>query len=101
MAISPASGSRSRSARRARSRVSSICSGSRILDLPCGYGRHSNALADRGYQVTGLDLDAEHLAKARESARARFREGDMREIDADLHGRFDAVINMFYSFGFF
>lgn len=78
-----------------------LARGARILDLPCGYGRHSNALADRGYQVTGLDLDAEHLAKARESAQARFREGDMREIDADLHGRFDAVINMFYSFGFF
>src|SRR5258708_15865873 len=34
--------------------------GSRILDVPCGHGRHALALAARGYQVTAIDL-SEHL----------------------------------------
>lgn len=32
-----------------------------ILDIPCGYGRHLQWLADRGYPVTGVDLDNKAL----------------------------------------
>ncbi|MBI4570453.1 MAG: class I SAM-dependent methyltransferase, partial [Chloroflexi bacterium] len=32
--------------------------GARVLDLCCGWGRHSVRLAQRGYRVTGLDLSA-------------------------------------------
>ena len=76
----------------------------RILDLPCGQGRHSIELARRGYEVTGVDLSPYLLGIARERAEAagvavRWLPGDMRE---PLVGqRFDLVLNLFTSFGFF
>ena len=42
----------------------------RILDIGCGTGRHAIELARRGYTVTGLDLSANQLARAREKASA-------------------------------
>lgn len=78
----------------------------RILDVPCGHGRHSVLLAKRGYQVTGQDLNGFFLAKARESVEETgvsldidFLKGDMREIP--FRRQFDAVINMFTAFGYF
>jgi SAM-dependent methyltransferase len=44
--------------------------GGAILDMGCGTGRHSVALAQRGYQVTGVDLSRGMLAVAAERARA-------------------------------
>ena len=40
----------------------------RILDLPCGQGRHAIELARRGYEVTGVDLSPYLIgvAKARD-----------------------------------
>ncbi len=78
--------------------------GSRILDLACGSGRHTIELARRGYAMTGFDLSEELLRTARAEAskakvRARFVHGDMRELK--FRGGFDAVINMYSSFGYF
>lgn len=42
----------------------------RILDIGCGTGRHAIELARRGYQVTGIDLSANQLARACEKALA-------------------------------
>ncbi len=42
----------------------------RILDIGCGTGRHAMELARRGYPVTGIDLSANQLARAREKALA-------------------------------
>ncbi len=79
-------------------------SGGRILDLPCGYGRHSIGLAKAGFRVVGSDINSVHLGKASAEARAQglsidFRKENMLEIK--YVNEFDAVINMFYSFGFF
>lgn len=41
----------------------------RVLDIGCGTGRHAIELARRGYPVTGIDLSANQLARAREKAR--------------------------------
>jgi predicted TPR repeat methyltransferase len=42
----------------------------RILDIGCGTGRHAIELARRGYDVTGVDLSASQLRRAREKALA-------------------------------
>ena len=39
--------------------------GARLLDVPCGNGRHAIELAGGGYRMTGLDQSAEFLAEAR------------------------------------
>lgn len=77
--------------------------GARVLDIPCGTGRHSVLLARRGALVLGLDASPEYLRKARASAaglpNARFVKGDMRRVH--LAGEFDAAINLWTSFGYF
>jgi len=78
--------------------------GARVLDLACGRGRISIGLAQRGMLVTGLDLSPRSLELAQADADAAgveidFVRRDMRELDAD--GEFDAVVNVFTSFGYF
>src|SRR5262249_15797256 len=56
--------------------------GARVLDVPCGSGRHSLELAKRGYAVTGIDLSRESLDIARGLNTAiDWREGDMRRLE--------------------
>lgn len=43
--------------------------GARVLDVPCGNGRLTFELANRGYRVTGVDLAQEFIAEARSRAR--------------------------------
>ncbi len=75
----------------------------RLLDCPCGYGRHSLEIARRGIQVVGVDINREELHRAQRAAgtvaNVRFMKEDMRFLK--FSEGFDAVINMFYSFGFF
>lgn len=78
--------------------------GARILDCPCGQGRHAHPLAEAGYAVDALDYSAPLLAAARRRGTTRrltFTQGDMRALPAKWSGRFDAVVNLFTSFGFF
>lgn len=77
----------------------------RVLDLCCGQGRHSIALAKTGLDVTGVDLSAEMLDIARSEAtdaglKLTLRQADMRQLPDDFENQFDAVINMFSSFGY-
>jgi SAM-dependent methyltransferase len=77
--------------------------GAPILDLCCGEGRHTVALAQRGYQMSGLDLSSLQLRLARRAAKeagvdVRWHRADMRNIPWE--GEFDGVINMFTSFGY-
>ena len=79
-------------------------SGSRLLDVPCGQGRHAHLLAEAGFDVDGLDYSPHLLARARARGTARtlrYTRGDMRRLPGRWTGRFDAVLNLFTSFGFF
>src|SRR5690606_33690977 len=78
--------------------------GARVLDVPCGQGRHVHLLAEAGLDVTGLDYSAHLLKAARKRGTARtlrYVRGDMRTLPDEWSGRFDAVVNLFTSFGFF
>ena len=78
--------------------------GARILDVPCGQGRHAHLLAETGYDVDGFDYSRHLLAVARKRGTGpnlRYTQGDMRRLPARWTGRFDAVLNLFTSFGFF
>jgi len=80
-----------------------------VLDLACGVGRHSIALAKHGFRVVGVDVSPEYVAKAEElaamegvSGSCRFVPGDMRRLKDFLGGyRFDATICMFTSLGYY
>jgi SAM-dependent methyltransferase len=78
--------------------------GARILDVPCGQGRHAHLLAEAGFDVDGLDYSTVLLARARKRGtgpQLRYTRGDMRKLPARWSGKFDAVLNLFTSFGFF
>ena len=73
-----------------------------VLDLCCGMGRHSMALAEFGYDVTGVDLSEVLLneaVKLDEGKQVTWLRGDMREVPLDR--QYDAVVNLFTSFGYF
>ena len=77
---------------------------SKILDCPCGYGRHSIELSKRGFTVIGSDLNAKHLSVAKKESEKEFVKIQFIKenmLDLKYNSEFDAVINMFYSFGFF
>jgi SAM-dependent methyltransferase len=80
-----------------------LARGSRILDVPCGSGRHTLALAARGHHVTGVDISREAIDHARRAAveagvDVELVVADMREIPRD--GSFDAAVCMGNSFGY-
>jgi SAM-dependent methyltransferase len=78
--------------------------GKSVLDLCCGPGRCSIALAKKGFRVTGVDRTAYLLNKARAKARAahvklELVQEDMRDFVRP--GSFALVLSMFTSFGYF
>ena len=69
----------------------------RILDLACGYGRHSLSLARKGYSVIGVDITPEYIDDARKTAKAESLNADF--INADIRdvrfeNEFDVVLNL-------
>ena len=83
------------------SRILTIPSDSKVLDLACGKGRHSIVLNSLGYDVVGYDLSEEsiHDAQKHENDRLKFSVHDMRQPFSD--GQFQSVFNLFTSFGYF
>lgn len=78
--------------------------GARILDVPCGLGRHSIELARRGFRLTGVDFNPDFVAAAQANAitasvQPEFFVSDMRSFTSS--DDFDAAFCYFGSFGYF
>ncbi len=78
--------------------------GKAALDLCCGPGRCSIALAQAGFTITGVDRTDFLLDKAR--ARARDANMKVEWVQMDMRDfvredAFDLVLSMFTSFGYF
>ena len=77
--------------------------GMKLLDVPCGAGRHSREFARNGLEVTAIDINAECLKSARMNCKGlqvKTAIGDMKDLKR-FKGQFDAVTNLFTSFGYF
>ena len=71
--------------------------GALILDMGCGTGRHSVALAQHGFSVTGVDLSEHMLEKARARAAAAHTNVTFVQCDARIFRSepvFDAAIGL-------
>ncbi len=74
-----------------------LCGGERVLDLACGFGRHSLELARRGFCVTGVDITRDYVEYAtmtaeKERLNASFICSDIRKVS--FEEEFDVVLNM-------
>jgi SAM-dependent methyltransferase len=89
--------------------------GAHVLDMPCGNGRLSLALAQRGCRVTGVDLSEEFIQEARATTLAlsmddtqppatdllqqiEFGRGDMRHLEGE--DIYDGAFCLGNSFGY-
>jgi SAM-dependent methyltransferase len=72
-----------------------------MLDIACGEGRFATELADRGFDVTGIDISHQSIekAKAHENEHLHFYVHDMRF--PFYINYFDYAFNFFTSFGYF
>jgi len=73
---------------------------SKVMDLACGKGRHSIYLNTLGYHVTGVDLSEKSITHAKqfENDTLKF---DVHDMTKPYHDTFNAVFNLFTSFGYF
>lgn len=87
----------------AAARLSGCPDGGELLDVPCGFGRHSVPLARAGYRATGVDRSGALLAEARRRAAGerwpKFSQADYRELPFK-DASFDAALNLFTSLGY-
>ncbi|AOX16684.1 GNAT family N-acetyltransferase [Kozakia baliensis] len=75
--------------------------GCSIVDFGCGSGRHANALAALGYQITGIDFSPSAIRRAKSEAtgNTEFLQGDCRDVK--LERKFDAGICLYDVIGSF
>ncbi len=85
-------------------RLGRVTAGSRVLDIPCGQGRHAIRLAEAGADVIGVDASPTMLEHAMRDAEDRgvhisWIHSDMRQYEAAR--TFDFAICLGGSFGYF
>ncbi len=77
--------------------------GARLLDIPCGFGRHAIELARRGFRMTGLDISNEFLRALNERIETEYLpieviQGDV--LTTAINGSFEGAYCMGNSFGY-
>jgi ubiquinone/menaquinone biosynthesis C-methylase UbiE len=84
-------------------RLAGAAPGAELIDVPCGYGRHSIPLGRAGFRITGVDRSAALLGEARRrSGHERWPklvQADYRELPFP-DASFDAALNLFSSLGY-
>lgn len=73
--------------------------GDSLLDVPCGAGRHIAELSQKGIDVHGIEQHPDQIVCASPAIQEKIRKGSMYSLPF-LENSFDAVTNMFFSFGF-
>ena len=87
----------------AAARLAGVEAGADVVDVPCGFGRHTLALARAGYRAVGVDRSGTLLEEARRRSAGerwpKWTRADYRELPfADES--FDAAFNLFTSLGY-
>ncbi len=82
--------------------VLNLAAGARVLDVGCGFGRHSVELAQRGYVVVGVDPSAAMITAAQKRAREtavspQFQQAHAEQFETDQP--FDAAVCLFTTLG--
>ena len=67
--------------------------GSRVLDIGCGWGPILNAIRERGGHGVGLTLSPKHFESCRRNGFEVYLE-DWKSITPDTFGRFDGVVSL-------
>jgi ubiquinone/menaquinone biosynthesis C-methylase UbiE len=87
----------------AAAKLAGVEPGADVLDVPCGFGRHTLALARAGFRVVGVDRAQPLLDEARRRAGGarwpKLTRADYRELPF-AEGSFDAALNLFTSLGY-
>ena len=76
----------------------------KIIDIACGFGRHTIELSKMGFDVTGVDIMDEFLKIAKQKANnqktnVKFLKKDIRKLE--YKEEFDVALLLFTSFGYF
>src|SRR2546426_11861990 len=84
--------------------IAGLDAAARVLDAPCGCGRHSIELGRLGHRVTGVDFSETELDRARKAAQEAGVSltlvcQDIR--DMEFPSEFDLAVNLFSSIGYF
>lgn len=84
-------------------KIAGLKKGSKVLDAACGIGRISVELAERGLEVTGVDITSSVLEAAKDMAESQklkidFIQQDLRDFCRKDY--FDCAINLYTSFGY-
>ncbi len=74
----------------------------KILDLGCGTGKHDFIFAEKGYDVTGVELSEKMLRSAEENLKShssvpeklKFIQGDIKEVRSSE--KFDVIVSLFH-----
>jgi cyclopropane fatty-acyl-phospholipid synthase-like methyltransferase len=84
--------------------VLNLSDDSAILDMPCGIGRHSIALAKQGFHLTSVDISEEFInglkrKVAEQQLTIEVIQGNI--LSLELKGNFDGAFCLGNSFGYF